>query len=157
MNAAATVHTPETFAVATPADIPALVALLAILFAQEAEFTPDREKQARGLRLIIASPEMGRVFVARVDGQVVGMVNLLATVSTAEGARACWLEDVIVHPDYRGNGLGSRLLRHVVTAARAEGFARVSLLADRANTGAIRFYARHGFHASEMMTMRLHL
>lgn len=147
----------ETFGVATLDDVPALVALLAILFVQEAEFTPDAAKQARGLRLIIASPAVGRVFVAQVGGRVVGMVNLLATVSTAEGERAAWLEDVIVHPDFRGGGLGSRLLGYVVEAARAEGFARLSLLADRENSGAIRFYERHGFHASEMVTMRLHL
>ncbi len=147
----------ETFDAATPDDVPALVALLAILFAQESEFAPDAAKQARGLRRIIASPEVGRVFVARIGGRVVGMVNMLATVSTAEGAPAAWLEDVIIHPDYRGNGLGSRLLGYVVEAARAEGFVRLSLLADHENAGAIRFYERHGFGTSAMVTMRLHL
>ncbi|MBM3620655.1 MAG: GNAT family N-acetyltransferase, partial [Alphaproteobacteria bacterium] len=34
---------------ASPQDIPALCDLLDLLFAQEADFTPDRAKQERGL------------------------------------------------------------------------------------------------------------
>ena len=85
------------------------------------------------------------------------MVSLLFTVSTAEGAAACWLEDMIVRPEHRCNGLGSRLLQHAVNEAKARGFARITLLTDRGNADAIRFYQRHGFQLSEMLPLRLHL
>jgi GNAT superfamily N-acetyltransferase len=127
------------------------------LFAQEADFQPDREKQMRGLRLIIDAPDRGRIFLARMGGEVVGMVSLLLTVSTAEGAAACWLEDMVVRPDQRGKGLGSRLLRHALDDAKANGFARVTLLTDRVNADAIRFYERHGFRRSEMIPLRQQL
>jgi GNAT superfamily N-acetyltransferase len=142
---------------ATLADIPQLAELLNILFTQEADFRPDREKQIRGLRLIIEAPERGCIFLARSDSQVVGMVSLLFTISTAEGAAACWLEDMIVRPEQRGSGLGSRLLQHAVNDAKANGFARITLLTDRGNVGGIRFYERHGFRPSEMVPLRLHL
>jgi GNAT superfamily N-acetyltransferase len=142
---------------ATGADILQLVELLNILFTQEADFRPDGEKQLRGLRMILDFPERGRIFVARVDEQVVGMVSLLFTVSTAEGAPACWLEDMVIRPEHRRNGLGSRLLQHAVQEAKADGFARITLLTDRDNASAIRFYRRHGFQPSEMVPLRLHL
>jgi GNAT superfamily N-acetyltransferase len=142
---------------ATLADIPQLAELLTILFTQEADFRPDREKQIRGLRLIIEAPERGCIFLARSDAQVVGMVSLLFTISTAEGAAACWLEDMIVRPEQRGGGLGSRLLRHAVNDAKANGFVRITLLTDRGNAGGIRFYERHGFRPSEMVPLRLQL
>jgi GNAT superfamily N-acetyltransferase len=142
---------------ATIEDIPQLAELLKILFSQEADFQPDREKQIRGLRLIVEAPERGCIFLARVDCHVVGMVSLLFTVSTAEGAAACWLEDMIVRPEHRRNGLGSRLLQHAVNEAKAHGFARITLLTDRGNADAIRFYQRHGFQLSEMLPLRLHL
>src|SRR5687767_1407086 len=41
---------------ATSGDIPALCDLLILLFSQEADFTPDRAKQERGLRLILHNP-----------------------------------------------------------------------------------------------------
>jgi GNAT superfamily N-acetyltransferase len=142
---------------ATTDDIPALAGLLAILFTQEADFRPDRAKQEQGLRLIVASPSLGRIFVARDGSEVVGVVSLLFTVSTAEGGPACWLEDMVVRPDRRGSGLGSRLLRHAIDHARANGFVRISLLTDRVNHGAIRFYQREGFHHSAMTALRLSL
>jgi GNAT superfamily N-acetyltransferase len=143
---------------ATADDIPSLAELLAVLFTQEADFQHDREKQERGLRLIVESPGIGRVFVARDDGgKIVGMVSLLFTVSTAEGGPACWLEDMVVRPDCRGEGVGSQLLEHAIGYARFSGFTRVTLLTDRVNEGAIRFYGRHGFNRSEMTALRRHL
>ena len=95
---------------ATGADIAALGALLAWLFAQEADFTPDAAKQERGLRLILEQSAVGQIYCAEAGEVVVGMVSLLFTVSTAEGGQAAWLEDMVVHPDWRGRGIGSRLL-----------------------------------------------
>ncbi len=142
---------------ATPEDISELADLLTLLFAQEADFRPDREKQERGLRLLLESPHFGVIFVARDEGAVLGMVSLLFTVSTAEGGYACWLEDMVIRPDRRGDGLGSRLLTHAIEYARSRGFARITLLTDRANAGALRFYRRHGFTASAMTPCRIHL
>lgn len=147
----------ETFDIATPDDIPALVGLLEMLFGLESEFTPDADKQGRALGLIIGSPQVGTVFVARAGGRVIGTMCLLASVSTATGDRAAWLEDVIVHPDHRGDGLGSRLLTRVIAWARAEGYARISLLTDAENAGAIRFYERHGFALGRSVPLRLYL
>jgi GNAT superfamily N-acetyltransferase len=64
---------------------------------------------------------------------------------------------MVVQPDRRGSGLGSRLLTHAITYARSCGFVRITLLTDRVNGGAIRFYGRHGFQPSEMTALRLHL
>ena len=142
---------------ATVEDIPQLADLLGMLFSQEADFSPDLEKQVRGLRLIVDAPERGRIFVARSDGQIVGTVCLLFTVSTAEGAADCWLEDMVVRPDCRAAGLGSRLLDHAIAFAKDHGFVRITLLTDRANAGAIQFYRRRGFQPSSMTPLRLHL
>ncbi len=49
-------------------DIPALCELPAVLFSQEAEFSPDQETQRRGLDKIIRHPEIGHILVARQDG-----------------------------------------------------------------------------------------
>ena len=147
----------ETIEQATPSDVPQLADLLTALFTQEADFSPNREKQMRGLRLIIESPEKGRIFVARSEGEVVGMASLLFTISTAEGAPACWLEDMVVRPDRRGRGLGSRLLQYALDYADAHGFARITLLTDLTNARAIRFYRRHGFCSSAMTPLRRQL
>ncbi len=140
---------------ATPADIPALCDLLTLLFAQEADFVPDRAKQERGLRLILDDARVGAILAARADGrQVVGMVNLLFTVSTAEGARVMLLEDMIVRPDQRGQGVGLKLIEAAIARAAASGCARITLLTDEDNNQAQWFYGRAGFRRSAMIPMR---
>ena len=147
----------ETIRPATLSDVPQLAELLNELFIQEADFRPDRDKQERGLRLIIESPQVGMIFAAHEGDVVVGMVSLLFTISTAEGGPACWLEDMVVRPDRRSSGLGSRLLQHAIDYARSHGFTRITLLTDKVNSGAIRLYERHGFVESAMSAFRLAL
>lgn len=141
----------------TTDDVPQLADLLDLLFTQEADFKPDRAKQERGLRLVIESPHVGVILAARDGGAVVGMVSLLFTISTAEGGPACWLEDMVVRPERRGGGLGSRLLQAAIDYARTHGFSRITLLTDKVNAGAIKFYGRHGFTESAMTVLRLGL
>ena len=136
-------------------DIPQLCDLLAILFTQEAEFQPDITKQSAGLRQIIEQPEVGRILVLREGYALIGMVNLLYTISTACGGRAGILEDMIIHADRRGGGAGSALLQGAIAFAQAKGCSRITLLTDRTNDPAIRFYKRHGFVLSEMVPLRL--
>lgn len=139
---------------ATSDDLPHLADLLAELFALESDFIPEREKQLRGLRLILDNPALGRLFVLRAGGEVAGMANALITISTAEGGRVLLLEDVIVSREHRGSGLGRQLVEHVLAWAREEGMTRVTLLADRDNAPALDFYRRLGFEPSHMTVLR---
>jgi GNAT superfamily N-acetyltransferase len=135
-------------------DLPQLAELLAELFELESDFSPQREKQLRGLRMILDDPARGRLFVLRVGGKVAGMANALITISTAEGGRVLLLEDVIVHKEYRGGGLGRSLVEQVLAWAREEGMTRITLLADRDNQVALDFYRKLGFASSQMTVLR---
>jgi len=139
------------------ADIPALCELLSQLFEQEAEFTPDQAAQRRGLQMILTDNATGMILVAREGQQIVAMVNLLYTVSTALGTRVALLEDMVVAPSQRNCGLGSRLLDAAVRYARRNGCRRITLLTDSDNLSAQRFYQRQGFSRSSMIPLRLSL
>ena len=140
---------------ATLEDLPQLTDLLFDLFSQEADFVPNRTKQMRGLRLILEQPNRGRIFVLRENGTILGMINLLFTISTAEGGFVIMLEDVIVHRDHRGKGFGEKLLRHAVEYAKKKDFLRITLLTDRLNEQGQQFFRAHGFTESTMIPMRL--
>jgi GNAT superfamily N-acetyltransferase len=139
---------------ATLDDLPQLADLLYDLFSQEADFVPNREKQMRGLRLILEQPNRGRIFVLRSGARIIGMINLLITISTAEGGFVLILEDLVVHKDHRSQGYGSRLLSHALGYARAKDFLRITLLTDKLENSARAFYEHHGFKQSGMVPMR---
>jgi ribosomal protein S18 acetylase RimI-like enzyme len=142
---------------ATQDDLPALVALLGLLFSQEAEFSPEPALQEKGLRLILTQPSVGQVWVVRLGTHVVGMCCLLFSVSTALGARVAWLEDVVLHPSVRQRGCGAAMLAEVLRQAEQAGCERLSLLTDGHNVDAQRFYTRLGFTTSGMRPMRCQL
>lgn len=140
---------------ATLDDLPLLVDLLHDLFSMEADFVPDRDRQERGLRLILEQPSRGRIFVLRNDHRLIGMINLLITISTAEGGFVLLLEDVVIHRDHRGQGFGSKLLEHAVEFAKQKNFLRITLLTDRDNEQSKRFYLERGFVESDMVPLRM--
>jgi GNAT superfamily N-acetyltransferase len=140
---------------ATEADLDELSDLLGELFSEEGDFRPNKEKQMRGLRLIFQEPNRGRVFVLRHDNVIVATINLLFTISTAEGGFVILLEDLIVHKNYRDHGYGSDLLNYAIDFAKQKHFLRITLLTDRPEIRSQNFFRRHGFVESSMMPMRL--
>lgn len=140
---------------ATEHDLDELSSLLGELFSHESDFRPNKDKQLRGLRLIFEQPNRGRVFVLRKDHAIVGMINLLFTISTAEGGFVMLLEDLVVHKEYQKHGYGALLLKHAIEFAKQKNFLRITLLTDRPENVAQAFFRRHGFVESSMIPMRL--
>jgi len=125
------------------------------LFSKSKDFAPDRDVQKKGLQLILEQPSRGRIFVLRNNHRIFGMVNLLFTISTARGGFVILMEDVVVHPDHRGQGYGSMLLKHVIEFARQKNFKRITLLTDKIGQESQEFFRRNGFEHSNMIPMRL--
>jgi GNAT superfamily N-acetyltransferase len=139
---------------ATIEDLPELVRLVGELMELQEDFSPDREAHQCGIALILEQPKRGRIFVLRNDDRIFGMVNLLFTISTAIGGLVILLEDLVIHPDHRGQGYGSMLLDYVVDFAKKKGFKRITLLADKTGSESQNFFKNEGFDYSNMIPMR---
>ena len=142
---------------AIQSDIPELVELLRTLFEQEAEFEPNPEAQRKALIKIIFDPKIGTILLARNDEKILGMINLLFTESTALGAKVAILEDMVVLPTFRGEGIGSQLIDYAIGESKKEGCKRITLLTDIENIKAQSFYQKKGFVKSKMTPYRLFL
>jgi ribosomal protein S18 acetylase RimI-like enzyme len=140
---------------ATFPDVSQMCELLALLFAQEHEFPPDKYKQRTALNALVCNPQRGRIFVLRDDETVLGMVSIQIVVSTACGGDVLLLENLVVSPACRNRGYGSALLDHTVDFARHSGFKHITLMTDPLNFEARRFCARHGFLASDLIPCRM--
>lgn len=60
-------------------------------------------------------------------------------------AGSYYINVIAVYPDYRGRGLGTRLLDLARNEARARGLTQLSLAVFEENRGAVRLYERNGF------------
>ncbi len=139
---------------ATIEDLPALIELVTELFSISKDFGVDQEAHERGLRLILEQPNRGRIFVVRNNDKIFGMVNLLITISTARGGFVLLMEDVIIHPDHRGQGYGAKLLDYVMDFAKQKSFKRITLLTDRMSAESQEFFKKYDFEYSNMIPMR---
>ena len=99
---------------------------------------PVNEEELR--EVLEAGPAVGAW-----DGErLVGFVRALS-----DGHLAAYIEDVIVHQDYRRGGVGDRLMSRLLTEIKRS--ANVSLFCERP---VARFYERHGFRATSYVLMQ---
>ncbi len=93
----------------------------------------------------------GTVLVAELDGAPVGVCQLLILRHLqSRGGRCAELESVHVHPEHRGRGIGSALVRRACAQAQELGCYRVQLTSNAARGDAHRFYERLGFTPSHV-------
>ena len=145
---------PVTIRRANHGDLNLMCALLEELFSLEADFSVDRQRQIKGLKMMVAQ-DGARLLVAEAAGRVVGMCSGQVVVSTAEGGPAVLVEDVVVDTRWRGLGIGRLLLEAVLRWARKQGAGRLQLLADRDNKPALAFYEHLGWSKTRLICLRL--
>jgi DNA-binding MarR family transcriptional regulator/predicted GNAT family N-acyltransferase len=107
-------------------------------------FDPAGEAEKDGQLLI---PPTGVFVVAVSDGEPVACGGLHTISPLAGPPRVAELKRMWVHDDWRGAGLGSRLLRHLEDQARALGHDVLRLDTNAALTEAISMYQRAGYRA----------
>jgi GNAT superfamily N-acetyltransferase len=80
--------------------------------------------------------------VACIDGEVVGLAHHVIHPHTWGTGDVCYLEDLVVHPDHRGRGVGRRLIEALTLRARELGCASVYWITQEDNEVARRLYDR---------------
>lgn len=108
---------------------------------------PTREQLAE----IVHAPE-SVLFLARVDGKIVGSLTL-ATFRIPTGVRA-WIEDVVVDASARGHGVGEAMNKAAIEEARIRGAITVELTSRPSREAANRLYQRLGFVARDTNVYR---
>ena len=76
------------------------------------------------------------------DGKPVGLVHWLYHRTNWSIADNCYLQDLFVAPDGRGQGHGRALIEHVAADAKARGCSRVYWTTHRTNHTAMQLYDR---------------
>jgi GNAT superfamily N-acetyltransferase len=89
----------------------------------EAEVAPSVTDATWQRVLDSASPLIGRVALR--EGQCVGFSNSVLHEGTWVVAPVCYLEDLFVDPDCRGQGIGRALIADLVSLGRERGWSQV--------------------------------
>jgi ribosomal protein S18 acetylase RimI-like enzyme len=117
---------------AHPGDLHALTAL-------EAYFPTDRLSRASFRHLLTRGN--ADVLVFALDTRILGDI----VVFYRRGSRTARFYSLVTHPDFRGRGIGSRLLAQAERIARGRDSQRVRLEVRPRNAAAIRLYRERGY------------
>lgn len=111
--------------------------------------------------------------IAEIDGQPVGMLHayvmgddvghapedmdpILRPFAELEEPKSLYISGLALFGEYRGSGVGTRLLDFAYKRARAEGMKKISLICFEDNEGAYRLYEREGFETRKRRPVEYH-
>ena len=142
-----------SFRVATIADLPSIVRLLA-----DDDLGSQREQNADPLPETyysafetINKDQNHALIVAERSGEVIGTLHLmfLPSISFQGGLRA-QIESLRVDNRYQSRGIGSEMMKWTIEHAKARGAHIVQLTTHKSRADAHRFYERLGFKGTHL-------
>jgi ribosomal-protein-alanine N-acetyltransferase len=111
--------------------------MCARLMASSEPFKTLRRGYDESLRII--NDPLREVYLALIDGEVIGFI-----VVVMKGAFTGYIQSICVSPDYRGKGVGSRLMDYAETRILLE-TPNVFLCVSDFNDRAMKLYLRRGY------------
>jgi ribosomal protein S18 acetylase RimI-like enzyme len=113
---------------------------------QEHRITTTRDNLRTVAQAVVADGRYGFMLVASApDGNTIGVAYASSLLNLEHGGVSGWVEELYVLPQWRGRGIGSRLIAEVVERARELGWRALDLEVDASHQRAISLYARHQF------------
>jgi GNAT superfamily N-acetyltransferase len=113
----------------------------------------DAARAAALAPLLEPASDLGRIWLIRCGGEVVGYAALTFGYSIEFQGRDAFVDELFLVQQARGQGIGSEVLGRVKTEAIALGIVALHLEVARDNLQARRLYERWGFEAREQFHM----
>ncbi|MET2984406.1 GNAT family N-acetyltransferase [Aureibaculum conchae] len=85
------------------------------------------------------NPKNEIVFACCMDGEKLAGMALMATYTVISGYKG-WVEDVVVDPNYRGKGLGRKLMNKLLEKGKEMGLSEILLFSNEKRQAAISLY-----------------
>ncbi len=102
---------------------------------------------------LFGSKSVAEALLCYADSIPVGYAIFFHNFSTFVGKKGIYLEDLYVKPDYRGRGIGKKILRHIAQIAVERNCGRMEWAVLDWNTPAIEFYKSIGAVAMNEWTI----
>ena len=130
---------------ATASDAEVIAAFNAAMARETEGIALDRDRLAAGVRAVLDDRSKGFYLVAESQGEVVAQTLITYEWSDWRNGVFWWIQSVYVKPDFRGQGVFTRIYEHVAGLARESGnVCGLRLYVEHENERAQRTYERLG-------------
>lgn len=139
---------PHSIRLATTQDVPILLTLFPFL---SDSYVPDAAKISEALK-----HPATEIYVVEIDDVVVGTGTLSFRYVPTTG-EVGYIDDMVVHPDQRGKGLGEAIAKHLIKRSCEKNCVRVELTSHPQRVAANKLYQKLKFQLRETNCYVLHL
>jgi len=133
---------------ATNKDIKGTIEVLKTVYLQDVTWAEKAIKK-------LLATENYVILVAELDDQVVGFIDYHILPSIWEKWNEATINNLFIHKDYQGKGIGSRLLEEVIKRTDEIGIVELHVGTEKNNKRAIRLYKKHGFLKEYLLLERV--
>jgi ribosomal protein S18 acetylase RimI-like enzyme len=137
-------------------DADAIAAMMQAYYAEDG-YPFDRDQAMAAIHGLIGDAHYGRLWVAEVDGAVVGYLAVTLGFSLEYRGRDAFIDELYIDVGSRGIGLGREAMALAEAYCRAEGVRALHLEVEIHRDAAYSLYAGSGFerHERHLMTRLL--
>jgi branched-chain amino acid aminotransferase len=132
-------------------DVAGVSSAVAELLVELGGTPPEPAAMQAATRALLEDPDAGAVLVAELDGSLVGVIAASWQTAIHIPGRYALIQDLWVHPDWRGREIGADLVRALCELASERQIARVEVGLPRESFAGLdateAFYLRNGFTA----------
>lgn len=129
---------------AVQSDIPQILAMIRE-FAEYVELSDYCEVTEERLQIaLFGEMAVAEAIVAVKDEMPIAYAIFYPNFLTFRGQRGYYLEDIYLKPEFRGQNLGEKMLRHIAKLGKSGGFERIDFQVLESNTPAVNFYKKLG-------------
>ncbi len=133
---------------ATNKDVGGIIDVLKTIYLQDAAWAEGAIKR-------LLATENYVILVAELDGKLVGFIDYYFLPSIWEKWNEATINNLFVHKDYQGKGVGSRMLKEVIKRADDIEIMELHVGTEKDNQRAIRLYKNHGFLQEHLLLERV--
>lgn len=80
-------------------------------------------------------------------------IRIISTVMVGYDGHRGWINYLAVHPEWRGHGVGRRMMERAEDLLRSRGCPKINLQVRQSNTRVIDFYRKIGYSVDEVVSM----
>lgn len=142
--------------IASPDDIPQLVALMAEFYA-EVNYSLNRVHAAEAFAALLTDDRLGYVWLIEKNSDAVGHLVVTFCFSMEYGGLVAFVDDLLVRRSFRRTGLGAAALAEARAFCASRGVRAMLVETGHDNLAAQAVYRRAGFTPTDRLHLTLRL